>query len=457
MKTLRIRQFLFLGLLLMIFLPRLFHSVTSFVIQPILTHNSQTQEALVDKVAGEIARNADRWHDVHWQNAIQRKYQSSAISAFVADASGKKLFQIGHVKPGPPQVNGRQVMVVEDGKVLGVIKLVAFDRNHIFSMISAMLAIILAFLFISWQMGRYVLKPLAAMSLAAKRIAKGKLDFDLPKSRVTEVADVRTAFQAMGDSLRESLTRQAKLEEERRFFISAIAHDLRTPLFALRGYLLGLEQGLADTPEKLQRYLSVCRQKSEQLERLVSDLFSYAKTEFMEQAMVIHREPIDVGVWIHRIMDPFQLLAQDKDVKVTLEGQAEPCLIQGDTHLLERALGNLLDNALRHTPTGGSITFRWRVDGNRVIFTIDDTGPGIPPHELPHIFEPLYRVEKSRNPETGGVGLGLTIAKRIFKAHGGDLEARNRIQGGAEFVGWLPLSDQLAQHRDAKDEREGKG
>jgi signal transduction histidine kinase len=457
MKTLRIRQFMFLGLLLMVFLPRLFYLVTSFVIQPILTHNSQAQEALVDRVVGEIARNADRWHDVRWQNAIQRKYRSSAIAVFVEDASGKKLFQIGRAKPAPAQVIGRQLTVVEDGKVLGVIKLVVFDRNHIFAIISAALAIILAFLFIRWQMGRYVLKPLAAMSLAAKRIAKGELDFDLPMSRVTEVADVRAAFQAMRDGLRESLTRQAKLEEERRFFISAIAHDLRTPLFALRGYLLGLEQGLADTPEKMARYLSVCRQKSEQLERLVSDLFAYAKMEFMEQAAVTHRESIDVGTWLHGIMDPFRLLAQAKDVKVTIEGQAEPCLIQGDAHLLERALGNLLDNALRHTPAGGSITVRWCVEGKRVIFTIEDTGPGIPPQDLPHVFEPLYRVEKSRNPEAGGIGLGLTIAKRIFKAHGGDLAAANRIQGGAEFVGWLPLSTPLTQHRDAKAEREGKG
>jgi signal transduction histidine kinase len=457
MKTLRIRQFMFLGLLLMVFLPRLFYLVTSFVIQPILTHNSQVQEALVDRVVGEIARNADRWHDVRWQNAIQRKYRSSAIAVFVEDASGKKLFQIGRAKPAPAQVIGRQLTVVEDGKVLGVIKLVVFDRNHIFAIISAALAIILAFLFIRWQMGRYVLKPLAAMSLAAKRIAKGELDFDLPMSRVTEVADVRAAFQAMRDGLRESLTRQAKLEEERRFFISAIAHDLRTPLFALRGYLLGLEQGLADTPEKMARYLSVCRQKSEQLERLVSDLFAYAKMEFMEQAAVTHRESIDVGTWLHGIMDPFRLLAQAKDVKVTIEGQAEPCLIQGDAHLLERALGNLLDNALRHTPAGGSITVRWCVEGKRVIFTIEDTGPGIPPQDLPHVFEPLYRVEKSRNPEAGGIGLGLTIAKRIFKAHGGDLAAANRIQGGAEFVGWLPLSTPLTQHRGAKAEREGKG
>jgi signal transduction histidine kinase len=116
-----------------------------------------------------------------------------------------------------------------------------------------------------------------------------------------------------------------------------------------------------------------------------------------------------------------------------------------------RSIYFLLGNAFIYL-----ITVRWRVEGKRAIFTIDDTGPGIPPQDLPHIFEPLYRVEKSRNPETGGIGLGLTIAKRIFKAHGGDLSAANRVQGGAEFVGWLPLGDQLTPHRDAKAEREGK-
>ncbi|MFC7442013.1 sensor histidine kinase [Laceyella putida] len=439
MKTFNIRQFIFVGLLSMIILPRLFYVITSFVLQPMLDHRSQTQEAMADKFVQEITNNTDKWHDLHWQNTLRNKFQSSAIAASVAEPSGKKLFQIGHFQPKQP--NSRQVTVVENGKVLGVITLFIFNQNQFFGMFSSMLAIALAFLLIGWQMGQYVLKPLAAMSLAARRIAKGDLDFELPTSRVTEVADVRAAFQAMGDGLRESLARQAKLEEERRFFITSIAHDLRTPLFALRGYLLRLEQGLVDSPEKMARYVSVCRQKSEQLERLISDLFAYSKTEYMEQTAATYRESVEFGPWIKKIVDHFRLLAQAQDVEIIFQEPEKPCLIQGDPHLLERAVENLLENALRHTPPKGKITVKWCIEGQRAVFTITDTGPGIPTQDLPHVFEPFYRAEKSRNPETGGTGLGLTIAKRILNTHGGDLAATNHVLQGAEFIGWLPISD----------------
>src|SRR5205085_10557861 len=106
---------------------------------------------------------------------------------------------------------------------------------------------------------------------------------------------------------------------------------------------------------------------------------------------------------------------------------------------LERAVGILLDTALRYTRAGGTITVAWRAAGGRVTFTVADTGPGIAPQDLPHLFEPLYRAETSRNRETGGAGLGLTIARRILRAHGGDLVAANGHAGGAEFTGWLPL------------------
>ena len=114
-------------------------------------------------------------------------------------------------------------------------------------------------------------------------------------------------------------------------------------------------------------------------------------------------------------------------------------MIEGDAHLLARVVENLLDNALRHTPSGGEVTVRWRADAGRMTFTVADTGPGIAARDLPHLFDPLYRGEASRNRETGGAGLGLAIARRILRAHGGDLVAANRDDEGAEFTGWLPL------------------
>src|SRR5205085_7981670 len=112
----------------------------------------------------------------------------------------------------------------------------------------------------------------------------------------------------------------------------------------------------------------------------------------------------------------------------------------GDGHLLARAVANLLDNALRHTPDGGQIRVRWHWEDATLVFTVADTGPGIAAHDLSHLFTPLYRGDASRNRQTGGAGLGLTIARRILQAHGGDLTAANGATGGAVFTATLPIT-----------------
>jgi signal transduction histidine kinase len=237
----------------------------------------------------------------------------------------------------------------------------------------------------------------------------------------------------MGDALRGALTRQAELEQERRFFISAIAHDLRTPLFALRGYLAGLERGLAATPEKAAHYVAVCQEKADALEHLIANLFDYSRLEYLEQTP--QRAPLDFGQLAARAVEDARLLAQERGLTLTLEAGSGSGAVQADGALLARALGNLLDNALRYTPAGGAIRVAWHAEPGRITFSVADSGPGLDPRDLPHLFSPLYRGETSRSRETGGAGLGLTIAQRILRAHGGELTAANRPEGGAEFTG----------------------
>jgi len=281
-----------------------------------------------------------------------------------------------------------------------------------------------------------VLRPLAATGDAARRIAGGNLEFEIPSSRVREVAEVNGAFAAMSDALRESLSEQAQVEQERRIFISAIVHDLRTPVFALRGYLEGLQQGVADTPEKRRRYVEIAQEKASALERLITDLFEFTRLEYLEQAP--NRELLDLGVLLTRLADGLRPQADAKNVELTVSPLPENATVYGDSHLLTRAAENLLVNALRHTPNGGRIWIECRVEPLWVRFSVLDTGPGIPEADLPHIFTPLFRGEQSRNRRTGGVGLGLTIARRILLAHEGDLVAYNQENGGAVFSGTLP-------------------
>ena len=297
--------------------------------------------------------------------------------------------------------------------------------------------LILTLTAIAWFLRRTLVRPLAAASDAARRIAAGELTIALPTSRVREVAQLNTAFLAMSEELQASLQRQAAIEEERRLFVSAIAHDLRTPLFSLRGYLEGLEQGVAATPQKVAHYIQVCREKADALERLISDLFAYSRVEYLEGTL--QHAPLDLGALLRKVVDGRQREADAGDVILAADGPPQACMVEGDQQLLARAVENLLDNALRFTPAGGRIEVGWGADGDIAHFTVADSGPGVEPHDLPHLFEPMYRADPSRSRETGGTGLGLAIARRILRAHGGDLSVANRPTGGAVFSGTVPV------------------
>ncbi|GHO45913.1 sensor histidine kinase [Ktedonospora formicarum] len=285
-----------------------------------------------------------------------------------------------------------------------------------------------------------ILIPLDAIGKASRQIEQGNLSFMLPSSSVVEMTEVVAAFNAMGEALREALAQQKKLEEERRFFISAVVHDLRTPLFSLRGYLEGIEKGVADTPEMIAHYIHICRQKANDLEHLITDLFSYTQLEYLE--LLPQRESIDMDILLQGIAEDMQPIAQNAGISLTVgrEGLREIGIMAIDRRLITRALTNLLDNAVRYTPHNGAISFSWTRNEEGLVLSVADTGPGIAHKDLQHVFKPLYRGETSRNRQTGGAGLGLSIAQQVFQAHGGTLSAANQNSGGALFLGTLPLT-----------------
>lgn len=302
--------------------------------------------------------------------------------------------------------------------------------------VSAITGLLVAFLIVAVAMRRYILIPLEKMSLCARQIAEGDLDIQIPSSKISEIAEVHDGFTIMVDSLKKSFQKQMELDDERKFVIAAVAHDLRTPLFALRGYLDGLEQGIADSPEKREKYLAVCKEKSAQLDRLVEELFTFAKTEYQE--MKLSENIIDLSIVLKNSIDSLRHQAEHKDISIIANNLTSDCHIKGDSHLLERAVSNLIDNAVRHTPRSGKIFINCNKDETRVNFTIQDTGEGFSPEDLQRVFEPLYRGEASRNRSTGGSGLGLTIAQRIIKQHGGELVVENHPEGGAYIKGSIP-------------------
>ncbi|MBO0994614.1 sensor histidine kinase [Bacillus sp. SD088] len=435
MRSIRIRTFSILSLLLILMLPWVFYVTAHLLTTKSLSFDTnEAQKEDLNKISHFIETNTENWSDPKWQNDLRGKLQALDMGVEILTDSNQEIFQFFPEKDHS-LTRTEQFSIMQDGRIFG--RVMTFQQNsRVVQMIVAFAGLLLAFFIIGYVMRRFILKPLEKMSLAVRQVAEGDLDVQLPMSPIKEITEVNGGIQIMTDSLQESMQKQVELEEERRFIIAAVAHDLRTPLFALRGYLDGLEEGIADSPDKKAKYLEVCKEKSAQLARLVEDLFSFTKTEYLE--MDLKKNTVNLSILLKKSMDSLNPLAKQNNISIIANYFGDDCMIMGDSYLLERAINNLLDNAVRHTPHSGKIFIQCYKDGNRVVFTVQDTGKGFASEELHHVFEPLYRGETSRNRSTGGVGLGLTISRRIVRRHGGDLVVDNHSEGGALIKGWIP-------------------
>jgi signal transduction histidine kinase len=273
---------------------------------------------------------------------------------------------------------------------------------------------------------RWVITPLARLADDADRIAGGELDMAPVSTRAREVAQVGEALHGMAGALRGALSAEAAAERDRRFLVTAIAHDLRTPLFTLRGSLEALERGIGDG-----RYLGLAQDRASHLDRLVSDLFRFSRLEYSPETAA--REEVDIAALVRRAAEAVEPLAAASSCAVEV-APGQPAFVRGDPEALLRVLTNLLDNAIRHGSTRVSVSTS-RANGSVTVAVADD-GPGFAEEDLPHVFEPLFRGDRSRAGDHGG--LGLAIARRLVRAHGGDVAAANDPSGGARLTVRLP-------------------
>jgi signal transduction histidine kinase len=278
---------------------------------------------------------------------------------------------------------------------------------------------------------RWVLQPLARLAADAERIAGGELDVEPLPTRAREVAQVGDALHGMARGLSDALRTSMAAEHERRFMVTAIAHDLRTPLFTLRGSLEALERGVGDA-----RYLDRAQVKAAYLDRLVSDLFTFSRLEYARDAITF--EEVDVGALARRAAEDAEPMAAARGCVLEVRGLEGGLAVRGDADALLRVLTNLLDNAVRHGRA--RVVLGAHRENGTVRVEIADDGPGFAPDDLDHVFEPLFRSDRARAPATGGTGLGLAIARRLARAHGGDIEAANDPGGGARATLTLPAA-----------------
>jgi len=281
----------------------------------------------------------------------------------------------------------------------------------------------LAFTFV---LSRRISAPIRVLTSAARRLGQGDYSQRVNFHGKDEVGELTRTFNSMADDL-------ARAEQMRRNLVADAAHELRTPLSNIRGYLEAIHDGLlqpdASTLDSVYEEVLL-------LSKLVEDLQELSLADAGELQLV--RQPEDIAVSIRSAVSAVRPQADAKGVSLTVDLPAVPPPCNIDSHRIGQVLRNLLDNAVAHTPKGGGITVSARESGNQVEVAVSDTGEGIPPQDLPNIFERFYRVDKSRARSTGGSGLGLTIAKRLVEAHGGKIEVQSEPGRGSRFTFTVP-------------------
>ncbi len=275
---------------------------------------------------------------------------------------------------------------------------------------------------------RRILAPVRLLSSAARGLGQGDLSRRVPTPGRDEVGQMARTFNSMADSLE-------KVEHQRRNLVADVAHELRTPLSNIQGYLEAVKDGLLQ-PDSAT--IEIIYQQVLQLAHLVEDLRLLALAE--AGALRLNRELDSLADVLHGSVEAVRPRAEAKGVAVSLDAQPEFPLIEMDRTRMAQVIGNLLENAIQHTPEGGHVTVRLEaVESAAARVTVADTGEGIPPEDIPRVFERFYRVDASRSRATGGVGLGLTIAKQLVEAHGGTIRAESTPGKGSRFIFELPL------------------
>lgn len=247
-----------------------------------------------------------------------------------------------------------------------------------------------------------------------------------------EIDTLNATFQRMAEQMQAQMQQIEQADSSRREFITNVSHDLRTPLASIQGYLdtLALKNDTL-SPQERQQYLQVALNQAKSLSQLINTLFYLSKLDSGQIALEPERFMIEEVA--QDVVQKFALQAQRKNIKIIAEAHAKLPFVCADLGLIERALSNLIDNALRHTPDGGSVQLRFHLADEKVWVSVLDSGHGILATDLPHIFERFYRGNRVRGESAEHAGLGLSIVRRIIDMHGEVVEAINAPGNGALF------------------------
>jgi signal transduction histidine kinase len=373
--------------------------------------------------------------------------QSTAIT--VADLSARveiKQALSGRASSAIRVVSGRRVLyaaapvTAADGQVTGLVYLAmplpagGLPPSLLLQLGGVVLGVVLLALALGWIISAWLASPLEATARAAEAVSAGDLNLQVPVShRFAEMEQLGLSFNRMTAHLREA-------DQAKNAFIADVTHELRTPLTVIKGTVETLEDGAVDDLTGRGALLESMQLETDRLIRLVNDLLVLTRADAGK--LDLRLQPVDLAALAAARCEVFSRMAVEKHLTIQATGgESAPVLVMGDEDRLIQILDNLLGNAIRYCREGGRVEVRLSRGEGSVVCSVSDQGSGIDADHLPHIFDRFYRVESSRDRQSGGAGLGLAIVKALVAAQGGQITARSQPGEGTEIIFSLPSAN----------------
>ncbi|HIX16249.1 MAG TPA: HAMP domain-containing histidine kinase [Candidatus Hungatella pullicola] len=325
----------------------------------------------------------------------------------------------------------------ERGSVFIVSNIEGFLPEVKVMMVEMLLAVVLIMIFtdavlMMWVYGS-VVRPLGHLQEATKKIRDGNLDFALEVESDDEIGQLCQDFEEMRLRLKESAEEKVQYDKENKELISNISHDLKTPITAIKGYVEGIIDGVASSPEKLDKYIRTIYNKANDMDKLIDELTFYSKIDTNKIPYTFSK--INVASYFRDCVDEVGLEMEARNIELGYFNYVdEDVMVIADAEQMRRVINNIISNSVKYIDKkNGIINIRIKDVGDFIQVEIEDNGKGIAPKDLPNIFDRFYRTDSSRNSSQGGSGIGLSIVKKIVEDHGGRIWATSKEGIGTEI------------------------